>query len=87
MSELKQIRISSLKSLPLEYKAALQSPKWCTYKILNNSKQTKIEEAMGLKLERVLKLVFQTNWSKLSLIFFLCVFRVAPLLPMLKEHL
>jgi len=66
MGELKQMKISSLKSLIiafllLTYKEVLSSFSQLTYEIFNHSKHTKIEEDRGLQLERGLELFFQKN--------------------------
>jgi hypothetical protein len=79
MGELKQIRISSLKpwviaSLSLKYIEVLLSFNRCTYQIFNHSKQTKIEEDMGLEPKRTQELFFSKHLSKLSLILFLHFF-------------
>ncbi len=62
MSELKQIRISSLNSLiiaslPLE-KRVLQSPNWHTHQVLSHSKWTENDEDRGLELARGLRVFF-----------------------------
>jgi hypothetical protein len=76
MSELKQIRILSLKSLIVAFSSleckVLYRTSWCTHHVLNHSKQTKNEEDIGLELERDLELFFLKIWSKLSLILFFC---------------
>jgi len=66
-------------SLPLEYKSCLIKllKKFCNtlvdtaIKFLITQNRLKNEEDNGLKLERSLKLIFQKNWSKLSLILVL----------------
>jgi hypothetical protein len=91
MSDLKQIKILSLKSLiiaslPVEYHKFLWSLSWCTHQILNHSKWTNNEEDMGLELERSLELCLQkveSNYHSSSCY----VFCNAPLPLILKEQL
>jgi hypothetical protein len=66
MSQLKQIKILSLKSLVvasllLKYEELLGSPNWLTPWVLNHSKWTKYVEDMGLEIERDLELLSQKN--------------------------
>jgi hypothetical protein len=91
MSDLKQIKILSLKSLTiasllLEYNKFFEGLSWCTHQILNHSKWTNNEEDMGLELERSLELCIQkveSNYHSSSCY----VFCIAPLPLILKELL
>jgi len=78
MSELKQIRILSFKIFDHCNLCLYNTKKFCKalvdtpirFLIIQNG--LKIEEDIGLELERSLELFFQKNWSKLSLILFPC---------------
>jgi hypothetical protein len=58
MGELKQLKVSSLRSLIVAFgiERSFVKPYWRIHQVLNNSKRTKNKKHIGLKLENDLEL-------------------------------